>query len=206
MKYEERTLEWVENIVDKAIEDYNNKYNENIPSRNFPIQINGRLTRTLGRFSFYISKGIVLPKHIEISKLFLLNADIDNVIDTILHETAHYIATKKYKVNCGHDSRWKNIARKINAKPDATKELKSMEAPKRYAVICSTHGVVGWLTRLTKHKMSSIFSNNLSCKLCESSNMFSRDIYIYDTKEHKFIGESIDLDGMELGFLQEIVR
>ena len=46
-----------------------------------------------------------------------LNSE-DEVRDTILHEIAHALAWERYRENCGHDARWKEICVEIGARPE----------------------------------------------------------------------------------------
>ena len=41
------------------------------------------------------------------------------VVDTILHEIAHALASLEHQDDCGHDERWKAICRRIGARPEA---------------------------------------------------------------------------------------
>lgn len=58
------------------------------------------------------------PKEISISRpLVSLNSE-EEVRDTILHEIAHALSWEIHKEPCGHDERWKEICRRIGARPD----------------------------------------------------------------------------------------
>lgn len=41
------------------------------------------------------------------------------VLDTILHEIAHALASLEHQADCGHDERWKAVCRRIGARPEA---------------------------------------------------------------------------------------
>ena len=59
-------------------------------------------------------------KEISLSRpLVELNPE-EEVRDTILHEIAHALAWEIHKENCGHDERWKEICRRIGARPVAS--------------------------------------------------------------------------------------
>jgi len=54
------------------------------------------------------------------------------VLDTILHEIAHALASLEHQTDCGHDERWKAICRRIGARPEAScgeDEVVMPEAP-----------------------------------------------------------------------------
>lgn len=56
----------------------------------------------------------------------------EEVLDTILHEIAHALAYMKHGEGCGHDERWKDICRKIGARPEACfdgEDVKMPDAP-----------------------------------------------------------------------------
>lgn len=78
--------------------------------------------------------GVCRPSRKEISisrTLAALNPE-EEVLDTILHEIAHALATIETGENCGHDERWKAICRRIGARPERcydSDEVVSPEAP-----------------------------------------------------------------------------
>lgn len=59
-----------------------------------PIKMNGRLTRTMGRYLARNYFGNVIPKSIELSKTYLVAAlivgDLEEIYDTLKHELVHY--------------------------------------------------------------------------------------------------------------------
>ncbi len=75
--------------------------------------------------------GVCRPasKEISISRtLSALNSE-EEVLDTILHEIAHALATIEYRDNCGHDERWKTICRRIGARPERCYDGEEVTAP-----------------------------------------------------------------------------
>lgn len=59
-----------------------------------PIKMNGRLTRTMGRYLSRNYFGSVVPTSIELSKTYLVAAlivgDLEEMYDTLKHELVHY--------------------------------------------------------------------------------------------------------------------
>lgn len=76
-------------LVDYATDYLENEYQLELT---IPIEINGRLSRSAGRFQSYIQ--IRKPVRIEISKkhiiLSLMENNFDTVLDTLTHELIHY--------------------------------------------------------------------------------------------------------------------
>lgn len=73
----------------------NNFLMENFNMRlEIPIKMNGRLTRTMGRYLARNYFGSVIPKSIELSKTYLVAAlivgDLEEIYDTLKHELVHY--------------------------------------------------------------------------------------------------------------------
>ena len=69
--------------------------------------------RTLGKCSVYLrSKRVV----VSISKYHIEQDSRDAVLDTVLHEIAHFIAG----LHNNHNSVWKAVCREIGAEPSAT--------------------------------------------------------------------------------------
>lgn len=198
-----REVQDIREFLNQNIKQYNKTYGENIPLlKEGMVGINGRLSRSLGRFVFEIERtskcGInqykVNPLRIEFSRRYLLNGNDDSFLNTTLHELAHYISNVKHQDNCEHDIRWQEVCRRLEMEEvSRIASISSLENPKRYMIICVNDGVVGSRNRLTKELRLGIQLGWYSCNKCKSS-----ELYLYDMKEKEFIGREIDLEKLGL--------
>jgi hypothetical protein len=62
-------------------------------------------------------KRITLSRH-----LATINSD-EETLDTVLHEIAHALAWVEHGEDCGHDERWKAIARRLGARPESAVDV-----------------------------------------------------------------------------------
>lgn len=101
-----------------------------------PISLNGRLSRTLGRY-------FRVEEKIEINKDYFLYAEESAVKNTIIHEICHQVCKES-----GHGTEWKRIAEHVSYKtPYKITRLASTEKtnyispkknrPKKYIVKCT---------------------------------------------------------------------
>lgn len=124
-----------------------------------PININGRLTRTLGRV-MYSNK---YASRMEFSKAFIENSTDDSIRQTILHECAHYIAWYRTGERHGHDSLFKQICAEIGCVEDKTtshvESLKSPDKTIRYAIYCPNCGFIDG-----RHKWCDTLENLPYCR------------------------------------------
>ena len=198
-----REVQDIREFLNQNIKQYNKTYGENIPLlKEGMVGINGRLSRSLGRFVFEIERtskcGInqykVNPLRIEFSRRYLLNGNDDSFLNTTLHELAHYISNVKHQDNCEHDIRWQEVCRRLEMEEvSRIASISSLENPKRYMIICVNDGVVGSRNRLTKELRLGIQLGWYGCNKCKSS-----ELYLYDMKEKEFIGREIDLEKLGL--------
>lgn len=113
--------------------------------------------RGLCRYPFNGKKG-----RVEISR-FLLDNDLDDILNTIRHEVAHVIAGKA----AGHGYAWKAACKKTGARPERCgRAMVSEEAVARYELVCAECGVIG-----TRHKATAALKRKLPrcrCGKCSS--------------------------------------
>lgn len=76
------TLKEIETYADKFLKE---AYGMDLE---IPVEINGRLSRFLGRFIY--SGTLKRPIRIEISKKYLINGSLNDILSTIRHECIHY--------------------------------------------------------------------------------------------------------------------
>ena len=112
-----------------------------------PVQINGRLTSTLGRVMY---RGNI-PFKVEFSKQFLDTSTDESIHQVILHEAAHYIAAKRSGICHHHDGYFKQICAEIGCTSDQTathvERIVALEKVYRYTVNCKKCGIVGGYNR-----------------------------------------------------------
>lgn len=89
---------------------------------------------------------------VEISK-YLLENDLDDILNTIRHEVAHVIAGKK----SGHGPVWKAACLKTGARPERCgRAMVSEEVVAPYELVCAKCGVIG-----TRHKVTQALKRKL---------------------------------------------
>ena len=139
---------------------------------NVPIQLNGRLTRCLGRIMYRGANGKVYPTRIEFSKLLLEDTHDETIYQVILHECAHYIAWYRTGERHGHDLLFKQICAEIGCTNDGAKcdieELRSAEQHYKYAIYCPNCGFIGGYSRWSNTLESLPYC---TCKKCGSQEL-----------------------------------
>ena len=139
---------------------------------NVPIQLNGRLTRCLGRVMYRSISGKTYPTRIEFSKLLLEDTHDETIHQVILHECAHYIAWYRTGERHGHDAMFKQICAEIGCTNDGAKcdveELRTAEKHYKYAIYCPNCGFIGGMSR-----WGSTLENlpYCTCKKCGSEEL-----------------------------------
>lgn len=107
-----------------------------------PVRINGRLTRTLGRFCYKYVNGECVQDVLEMSKQLLETATEESVISVIDHEWCHYYATKSTGEHHGHDAYFKEICGRVGCTNDKTRtsvdRIVSASSIYKYQVFCPT--------------------------------------------------------------------
>ena len=90
----------------------------------------------------------------EVSKL-ILNCNYDTLKEVLKHEYAHFMSIQVYQDNCGHDSRFKEMCRRIGANfnevsvstTDIEEQSRKMA---KYHVICDECGHIYTYNRMCK--------------------------------------------------------
>lgn len=94
-------------------------------------------------------------KTIELSRPYYMLTGVNEILDTLLHEFAHAL-TKGH----GHDYIWKNVTRRLGAKPNRVAKLDNEQCVKgRYVAKYSKDDdeIIGYRHRLTKSMRTSLF-------------------------------------------------
>ena len=130
------TVQEIQQICITACKKYNIEFN-------LTVTINGRLTRTLGRvISHCNDAGKWAPTAFELSRQLVETGTTESIVETVLHECAHYIAIATTGENHGHDAYFKNICHTIGTSNDKThyaaEYTKPAEERYKYAIYCKT--------------------------------------------------------------------
>ena len=137
-----------------AIERVKNELNklsaaDGIGAITVPVNINARLTTTLGRVTF--SSIDCHPIKIEFSKNFIdTGADAD-ILNVIKHEYVHYYLLVTTGENHQHDASFKAKCANIGCTHDGTKGKVNMTAKFKYEVWCEDcNDIIGTYSRMCK--------------------------------------------------------
>ena len=132
-----------------------------------PVEINNRLTTTLGWTTFYgITKDEIHDIKIELSGKLMKYGKDEDIISTIRHEYAHYCTT----LTCGnhnHDNeQFKIYCKMLHTTPDPSVDIK---LPYKYDVICTkcgkANGHYDRINKLIKRKGEGYRSGCCGAKL-----------------------------------------
>ena len=128
----------------------------NLEFKNIEVNINGRLTATLGRCCYIRICGKVAPTKIEISKKLLETGTPHMIEEVIKHECAHAIACIETGEKQGHNGYFKSVCKRIGTDNDTcacktTERTVSDNKVYKYIVCCKCCGkVVGKYYRAGK--------------------------------------------------------
>lgn len=142
---------------------------------NCPVSLNGRLRTTLGRVTQEKRDGVWRSVKIEFSRNFIEKASDAEIIETIRHEMAHWLATAETGEEHNHDAYWKTCAIRCGASPEATYDraaaakLEAQGAIKmakpKYSIYCSKcHKLVATRTRACKVTENTSAYHSSCCK------------------------------------------
>lgn len=159
------------NEIKRIIIDSMNKVNEVKGTNlelNIPVELNGRLSKSLG----YFESNAITPIKISISKKLLALSE-ETIVDTIKHETAHYIAFLIHGESCGHDKRWKDICNIIGCVPSPYANLSQQDNQKymetyKYTITCNGCGAKTHMNRMGKQKTDDFKNGRYCCNKCKS--------------------------------------
>ena len=138
-----------------------------------PIELNGRLVKTLGRVCAISYGGRVENKKVEFSKQLLATATDASIEAVLKHEAAHYIANARTHESHGHDSYFRQICAEIGTDNDGTttdvERTVSNDKIYKYTIYCETcQEPIAYY-----HRMSKTLKNlsSCSCKQCGTHNL-----------------------------------
>ena len=120
-----------------------------------PINLNGRLTRTLGRVHEQKENGVWKPVLVEFSKQLIETSTDKSIYDVIAHEAAHYIVTSRTGESHGHDAFFKAVCAEIGTTNDGTvtrvERTVSEDSLYKYNVYCPTcNKTIGGYSRMCR--------------------------------------------------------
>ena len=193
-----RDIDDIRIFVNELVDYYNTVEGTNIPFVNFEISINKRLTRTLARFGFQIlSDDSIRPKYIQFSNIIMLESD-ELLIETILHELAHYIVTMRYQKNCEHNYQWKETCRVLGMENISPYTKTTNKFAHKYLIICEDCGILATRDRLTYELKTDVRYGCIQCKKCKNDKLM-----IYDTKNKCFVvGGTVEEEMKALSFIK----
>lgn len=139
-----------------------------------PVEINGRLTRTLGRvMGAYDAAGNYLATRVEFSRQLLETATDECIYSVIQHEAAHYIVDFETHEHHGHDATFKAVCARIGCDNSQTRTHVERTVAEssifKYQVYCDTCDRV-----ISNYSRMSRTLKNLSecyCKTCRQYNL-----------------------------------
>ena len=138
-----------------------------------PIEINGRLSTTLGRVDSLNIGGYVTPLTVMFSKSLINSATDDDIRQIVLHEAAHYIVIMRTHEHHGHDEYFKSVCAEIGCTNDGatymTECIKGNDATARYSIFCPHCGYLKGQGRMT-----SLLRNlsHYQCKKCGNDELY----------------------------------
>ena len=108
---------------------------------NIPIEVSGRLKKTYGYVEYKIDAltKTYNPTKLAIAKFLTLEGNENELVETILHELAHYITYKLYPTdNHGHNEMWQDIAIQLgcSGKQYANRENLGNPPKPKYVIKC----------------------------------------------------------------------
>jgi|GEM_PF-5281400 len=107
--------------VNDFLSNMNKKIELNIPYE-FLIMSDDAVKKELKRSKFAYGYCDFERKEIVLNLDHVLYSDIDDIVDTLLHECAHAVAFHLY-ADCGHGKYWKSVSRLFGSTPKATSKL-----------------------------------------------------------------------------------
>ena len=107
------------------------------------VQINKRLTKTLGRVKSMVQGDKIYPTLMEFSKEMLDTVTREDIISVIRHEWAHYYLAKTTEEDHGHDRYFKAICEEIGCHGTTTIKVEhTVEKKSKYVLYCKECGEI----------------------------------------------------------------
>lgn len=137
--------------IERVIAEFNTLCEaDNLPVATCPINVNGRLTRTLGRVKY--NRSTYLPIVVEFSRQLLEEGTDNDILNVIKHEYVHYFLLIATKADHGHDRVFKDKCKAIGCEHTGAYNTLESEAETKYKyeVWCANCGLVATYSRMGK--------------------------------------------------------
>lgn len=161
--------------IERVIDELNKLCAADHISLDVPVEINGRLTRAMGRVKYIVaSEDVYLPEKIEFARNLLENASDEDILQVIKHEYVHYfLFVTDPTTNHNHDAVFKRKCAEINCTHSKSAQhvegFRDESAKSKYEVWCTDcNKIIGTYAR----KCKTI--NNISyckCGICKGNNL-----------------------------------
>lgn len=172
----------------RVIEEFTDICNKAKVEVNVPIELNNRLSTTLGRVRFRrFGDYNYIAVTVQFSTKFITNATDEEIWNVIAHEAAHYIILERYNENHNHDQLFKEVCKEIGCSNDKARYQLSKETEDRlykkdqsntkvksnvnakYVIYCPHCGVVGVRQRMCKALKEL---EHYRCSKCDSNELY----------------------------------
>ena len=153
--------------IERVIKELNNLAAADNITIDTPVNINGRLSRTLGRVHF---NGVTCsPLKIEFSRSLLEHGTDNDIINVIKHEYVHYFLLITTGENHGHDYMFKAKCAEIGCEHDKTHNEVEAKQKYKYEIWCmDCNAIIG--TRSRKCKLIDNIKD-CQCGRCYGGNL-----------------------------------
>lgn len=140
-----------------------------------PVEINGRLTRAMGRVKFIVANvDVYLPTKIEFARNLVENASDEDILQVIKHEYVHYfLLTTDPTTNHNHDGAFKNKCDAIGCTHKKSAQhvegFRDTNAKSKYEVWCDDcNDIIGTYARKCKTLNNIAYC---TCGRCGNKNL-----------------------------------
>ena len=142
--------------------------NDGLDALHIPVQVNGRLTRCMGRV-FFTSKSCN-PTRFEFARVLLEHGNDEEIEQVIKHEYAHYFLLVTTHEDQGHNQTFKDKCMDIGCyQYNAQNEIAAFKEAYKYDVYCNNcKKIIGQYSRMCK-TLKNI--DNCYCNICKKSDL-----------------------------------
>lgn len=173
---------WTVDAIKAEIEsfiEYANEIVGDIPSaKDVPVEIDGRLSKTMAYFMWETVDGKLVPNKFKFAKNLFLDYNKEQIIDTIKHEIVHYIVNLRYQKNMGHNETFLQFCKILGVSQEIyfKESPNKVVVPPRYNIKCGDCGAIILRKKMGQDRALEILTD-CQCGRCKSKFKF-----IYDSK------------------------